>query len=155
MKIFISLLAVCILGAVFIFGQKTESSFYPPLKYSESGELNNVPLKLAVADTDEERKNGLSGQTELKGEQGLLFIFTHVDRHGIWMKDMNFPIDILWLDENKQVISIRESFSPESFPEVAYPSVPASFVLELSSGFAAEHKISIGDELLFSLEVTP
>ena len=65
------------------------------------------------------------------------------------MKDMGFPIDVFWLDENFRVVWIKRDFLPESFPEVALPEVKARYVLEVASSVAEKAQIKIGDNLQF------
>lgn len=93
---------------------------------------------------------GLSLQKELKLNQGLLFLFEDTVPHSIWMKKMNFSIDVLWLSDTATILYIKEAFSPNSYPEVVSPNVPASMVLELPSGFVRRHQIEIGDQVIFS-----
>ena len=60
------------------------------------------------------------------------------------MKEMNFPIDIIWLDENLKIVAIKENAMTESYPEVFTPSTPARYVLEVPAGFVQKNKISVG-----------
>jgi uncharacterized membrane protein (UPF0127 family) len=64
------------------------------------------------------------------------------------MKDMLVPIDIFWLDDKGQVVSMATSVTPSSYPRVFYPAVPARYVLETMAGFADEHGIATGTPLL-------
>lgn len=87
---------------------------------------------------------GLSDRPILAENSGLFFIFPYSDTHGIWMKEMNFPIDIIWLDENYQIVAVKENAAPDSYPEVFKPTTPALYVLEVPAGFVQKHKISVG-----------
>jgi uncharacterized protein len=89
---------------------------------------------------------GLSGRKEMEDNSGLLMVFQNDDYHGIWMKDMFFPIDILWLNQNLEVVYIKESVLPETFPEVFRPKEKSRYVLEVSSGMVERFNISIGDK---------
>jgi len=79
----------------------------------------------------------------------MLFIFDNESLHGIWMKDMNFAIDILWIDEGYKVVDIKKDAKPESYPEVFIPEVPSKYVLEVNAGFLEENDIEIGDKIIF------
>ena len=68
----------------------------------------------------------------------------------MWMKDMQFPIDILWLDAEYKIVFIKHVSTPETYPESFYSDVPARYVLELPAGFAREHDFKIGDKLMRS-----
>ena len=93
---------------------------------------NGQSYNVLVSDDFEKRVLGLSNRTNLpEGIDGMLFIFPKSDTHGIWMKDMNFNIDILWLDDNFNVVDQRLNVSPDTYPESFTPSAPALYVLEL------------------------
>jgi len=66
------------------------------------------------------------------------------------MKEMHFPIDIIWINEEKRVIGLDRDVPPESFPEVFYPPSPVKYVLELNSGSVEKYGIDIGDVLSWS-----
>lgn len=78
----------------------------------------------------------------------MLFIFPVSDRYGFWMKDTLVPLDIFWLDDKGQVVSIAKDVAPSSFPNVFYPTAPARYVLETAAGFAEAHAIATGTPLL-------
>lgn len=105
------------------------------LSFDRELSFGGLELSLAVADDSITRQLGLSGTQELSWGQGLLFIFQESDRHGFWMKDMNYPIDIVWIDSEGFVVSVSEAVSPDTFPQVFYPDAPAQFVLEVPAGF--------------------
>jgi len=100
-----------------------------------------------VADDEVERIQGLSNTSYLGDKDGLLFVFEEPGLHGIWMKDMRFPIDIIWFGADMKVVSIEEDVAPETFPEIFLPDEPALYVLEGNAGFVQLHGIEIGDEL--------
>lgn len=108
-------------------------------------ELKGIPLNVEIARTEVARQRGLSGRETIAENQGLLFIFDKPDFYGIWMKDMRFPIDILWLDEGGVIVDIKRNAVPESYPDVFYPNVPATYVLELLAHFSELHNVEVGD----------
>ncbi|MES2214210.1 MAG: DUF192 domain-containing protein [Patescibacteria group bacterium] len=105
--------------------------------------LQGVAIPVQIADNFQLREVGLSGKESLN-EGGMLFKFERPATYGFWMKDMNFPIDIVWILKDK-VVHIEGSVEPETYPKVFYPGSPADFVLELPAGYAAAHNIKIGD----------
>lgn len=111
--------------------------------------IGETSLRVEVADTYEKRIKGLSGRESLSPQLGLLFIFDKPERHGIWMKEMNFAIDIIWINEYYEVIYIVKNATPESYPEVFLPPTPSKYVLEVLSGFVKEHNLRIGDKVVF------
>lgn len=106
-------------------------------------------LKAYVADSSETRERGLGGRDSLLSDEAMLFLFDTPALHGFWMKDMRFPIDIIWLDESKRVAWVEPNVLPTSFPKIFAPKVPAKYVLETNAGFAAENNIKIGEEVYF------
>ena len=102
---------------------------------------------LEVADTNALRKQGLSGRDGLMPNEGMLFIFPSKGTYGFWMKDMRFPIDIVWLDDAYRVVDVRERVEPDSYPMVFRPDVSTRYTVELSSGFFAKHGLAKGMSL--------
>lgn len=91
-------------------------------------------INIEIADTNAERMQGLSGRESLETGRGILFIFPESGLYGFWMKDMNFSIDIIWLNGDLQPIGIEKNISPDSYPQVFYPPVPVKYVLEVNAG---------------------
>lgn len=143
----LGILGVLILG-IFLMNPKKTTGVVPYV-FAEPALVGKSPILLVRVSTQQDLRRGLSGQTELKEGTGLLFVFDYSDKHGIWMKDMNFPIDVVWLDSELYVVTIKKDFSPSSYPEIAYPTMNSSYVLELPAGFLNTHHIDIGDKLLF------
>lgn len=107
--------------------------------------INNQTLNVEVVSSDFDRMKGLGNRKELAKDTGMLFIFDSEDIHGIWMRDMQFPIDILWLDKNMQVIAMKENVSQWTYPLMFYPNKPAKYVLEINAGAAKRYDIKVGD----------
>lgn len=106
-----------------------------------------------IADQTDERIKGLSGVKSLSDTEGLLFDFETEGKWGIWMKDMKMPIDIIWLNEDKEVVYIVEQAPAELGTSKTYqPEDPARYVLEVKAGAVTDNKISVGDTATFSLE---
>ena len=104
-------------------------------------------IVVEVADTALAREQGLSGRASLPAGTGMLFVFPESGRAGIWMKDMKFSIDIIWIARGR-VVDIAPSASlpvaGQDLP-VYYPREPSDLILEMNAGFAASHQIKIGD----------
>lgn len=134
--IFAALLAVL----VGMFGSQQRSSVQTTLTIGE------MKIAVEIADTETERARGLSGREALAENSGMLFVFDTTDYHNFWMKEMNFPLDIIWLDDNWRVIDITANISPKDFPTTYQPRLPARYVLEVNSGFTTNHQITIGTQ---------
>ncbi len=133
-------LFLAVLGGVLVFHKDTDDF--------AKGEFGGVPILLEYARTAEEREQGLSGRSEVPDNYGMLFVFETPDTYAFWMKDMLLPIDIFWLDAEKQVVSFKENASPGQYPVESYsPSAPALYVLETQAGFASKYGIVKGTKL--------
>lgn len=104
---------------------------------------------VAVANDTQERKRGLSGRESLPANQGMLFVFPESGTHCIWMKDMRFPIDVIWLNEQKQVTDLYEHMSPDSYPRSFCPPTPTRYVIELNAGQIKAADIKQGQTISF------
>lgn len=104
-------------------------------------------LVAKIADSPEKQVRGLSGVRYIKPLEGLLFTYERSDFHGIWMKDMNFPIDVIWFDQYQNVIHIVENMHPDSYPKVYLPDSPSRYILEVKAGFVDKYDIKKGDFL--------
>lgn len=137
--------AVIIACAGLVYGV----SFMAPTDVQENpmGSFGGVSLRIELATTTAAREMGLGGRQSIPDGYGMLFVFPKSDRYGFWMKDMQVPIDIFWLDDKGQVVSIAADVAPATYPNVFYPSAPAQYVLETRAGFAADHGIATGTPL--------
>ena len=129
---------------------KTENSHH------RTYEENTIPLSIGqatlsvyVADTGILREKGLGGRESLSEGYGMLFIFEKADFQSFWMKDMKFPIDIIWIDETKRVVFVKNKVSPASYPETFSPKVSAKYVLETPAGFSEKNRLKVGDMVYF------
>jgi hypothetical protein len=111
--------------------------------------IKNSLFVAYVADSEAERSKGLSGKRFLPSNTSMLFEFDTPDIHGIWMKDMLFPIDIIWLDKNKIIVNLISEAEPSTYPHVFYPPKNSLYVLEVRAGLIKERGLKVGDEILF------
>lgn len=114
---------------------------YPP---SITIVIDGIKLNVDVAETAEEKAVGLSGRESLAEEEAMLFVYETPRLYSFWMKDMNFPIDIIWIDEDMKVIDIAENIQPESFPKKFTPKKKAQYVVEVNAGWVEEHMVHVG-----------
>ena len=116
------------------------------IKYVNIGG-QKIQVELAV--TVAERTQGLSGRQSLDEGTGLLFIFDKSGQYPFWMKDMNFSIDMVWMNDKKQVLNVAENVSPDTYPESFCPAEPAKYGLEINAGSATQAGITTGVTLKF------
>lgn len=109
--------------------------------------LGEHVILVDIVSDQEEKRIGLSNRSGLSKKEGMKFVFGEEGYHGIWMKDMSFPIDILWIEKDGAIVHIEENVPPESYPEVFFPDKPAKYVLEIKAGLTKESELKIGDKL--------
>lgn len=105
--------------------------------------IGSKPYEVKIAQTDEEKEKGLQGVNELPENEGMLFIFDEAEDVSFWMKDTSIPLDIVFIDDELNVISVYQGI-PESEEFITEKNV--TFVLEVNQNSG----INIGDELEFS-----
>jgi len=110
--------------------------------------VGSAQVVVEVADTEALREQGLSGRPNLPEGQGMLFVFDTDGVWGIWMKGMQFPIDIVWADASGTVVTVAVNIAPDTYPDSFYPTIPARYVLELQAGFTATHDIVVGSKIV-------
>lgn len=96
--------------------------------------VNNKTLFVWVANTVDRRTRGLSGSEYLPPGTGMLFVFDSPGIYGFWMFDMQYPIDIIWLDEQFNPVYRVDNISPETYPEIFTPPIPVRYVIETNPG---------------------
>ncbi|MBP9869161.1 DUF192 domain-containing protein [Patescibacteria group bacterium] len=106
-------------------------------------------FSVEIADTPQKQIRGLSGRPSLAEGQGMLFLFGEEAIHGMWMPNMKFDIDILWILDGK-VVEIATLPAPtlkNPVPARYTPQETAKWVLELPAGTAQKQGISVGSEV--------
>lgn len=109
--------------------------------------MPNGAITAEIADTQSSRELGLSGRKVMEANHGLLFVFDVPGRYGFWMKDMLFPLDIIWINQDGLVVEVERNVKPESYPKTFINTSPASFVLEINAGKAEEEGVFIGSKV--------
>ena len=125
-------------------GTLIETQEQPPAP-NQTDKLGQLDYVLGVVDNSQTRQKGLSGRSNLLPRHGLLFVFQTLGKYGIWMKDMNFAIDIIWLNDNQRIVGLAANIQPDSYPEVFRPQTDSLYVLEINAGEAALAGLEIGD----------
>ena len=108
-------------------------------------------ILVEIADTLKKRSLGLGNRDYLKSGWGMLFVFEKRESHRFWMKDMQFPLDIIWLD-NHRIVHIIPNAKPANSvdkPEVMTSPVPTNFVLEIAAGRSAILGLKTGQQMRF------
>ena len=136
------------LAAVFLcaaVGQAVAVEPNPPLRTGTLVIADRVAVTVELARSVQEQVRGLSGRRDLAPGHGMLFVYPRPQPVGIWMKDMRFSLDILWIRDGR-IVHIVEQAPPLTSvgPERVYTAT-ADLVLEVPAGFSAREKIRLGD----------
>jgi len=138
---------------ILVLGLIAAAAFYvlwPQIQPHATLKIGDGVFAARVAKTSEERTRGLSGTHELRDSQAMLLVYERNDKWSIWMKDMRYSIDIIWLDEAKEVVHIVKNAPPESYPYESFiPKKDARYVLELPAGTVNKKSIVIGTKAMF------
>lgn len=108
-------------------------------------------IMLEYARTFEEKARGLSLRESLPQNRGMLFVFHEPAQWAIWMKDMQFSIDIVWISDKGRVVHIEERVSPDTFPTAFIPPENALYVLEVGAGVVEAAGVKVQDQLIIPL----
>ena len=109
-------------------------------------EIRGHIFTVDLAITPQEKERGLGGRDSLDPDNGLLFPYDHTEQYSFWMKDMRFPIDIIWIRDN-QIIDISRNVPIESGTQlrVYQPKEPVNKVLEINAGISDANGFQAGD----------
>ena len=107
-------------------------------------------IQAELADTQSKRIQGLMFRESLAHNRGMLFVFDKEAQHSLWMKNMRFPLDIIWFDRNKKIVDIYQNALPcKEICKDLIPQSAVAFVLEVNAGFVAKNQIQVGDKVDF------
>ncbi len=113
--------------------------------------IGGEDVKVLVANSPTHRFKGWSGRDGMGQYGGMLFIFPYRGQHAMVMREMRFPLDIVWVEGN-QIVDIAPNVQTEPGRSEAeltpyFSRLPSTKVLELPAGFTREHGVKIGDEV--------
>lgn len=117
---------------------------------SSTIKINDHVFKVELAQTPQEQEMGLSGRDSLAEDQGMLFLFEEEGYYNFWMKNMKFPIDIIFINDDRIVSIIKNAQPPESEnvnPQILKPEGVIDKVLEIKAGLSEEYGFKKGDRV--------
>jgi uncharacterized membrane protein (UPF0127 family) len=144
------LFSICLLfliiGAFYYIAKistNSDSNYTKQLKVGEKVFLINTVSTAAL------KSLGLSYTKKICDNCGMLFVFEEADYHSFWMKDMNYDLDIVFIDQDKNISEVFKNVKKENFPEKIQNKNIAQYVLEINSGAFDKYDLNIGDKLEF------
>ncbi len=165
-SIYLIVLLIVIAGLAVYFTQRgsgdqeifTESEVMD-IPFRKQGELSFISqpsgdtlamIDIEVADDSQLRARGLMYRRSIPENAGMLFVQGMEEIQSFWMKNTYIPLDILFVDANKEIVTIHANTTP--LKEWNYASTkPALYVVEVNAGFSNRHNISIGDRIEFMI----
>ncbi|MEX0881334.1 MAG: DUF192 domain-containing protein [Candidatus Saccharimonadales bacterium] len=111
--------------------------------------ISSAQIKAEVVQSPAEREKGLSGRRCIEPDKGMLFVFDKPGQYPFWMKDMKFPIDIVWIDASHTVVGLDIDVAPSTYPDAFVSEKPAQYVLELQANRSKDLKIGLGTPVNF------
>lgn len=116
-------------------------------------QIGNVTYAVEIADTNTSRSRGLSGRKNMEIDHGMLFLFPEKNHHSFWMKDMQFSLDFVWIEDD----TIRDLAQDVPIPLTATylpiykPHDAINKILEINAGEIKKYGFKIGDKVTISL----
>jgi len=115
---------------------------------SKTGRKKIIKIDIEIADNDYERTQGLMHRQILPDNAGMLFIFERSEPRSFWMRNTYIPLDIIFADGNRQIVTIQKNTKPLSYAQI--PSKRNSkYVVEVNAGFCNKYGIAVGDYISF------
>lgn len=142
-KVLLSFALLIIVVLAFAFYQK---------KTDQIAKINSHEFQLIVAKSEEDKQIGLSKYDKLPQDKAMVFIFEKPDYYRFWMKDMKFPIDMIFIKDNK-IVKIYENApilkTPTNELPIYSPPEPIDKVLEVNAGISKKYNFKAGDTVEF------
>ncbi|MCK5402333.1 MAG: DUF192 domain-containing protein [Flavobacteriaceae bacterium] len=139
---------------------KEEQKIVEPIKieFKKEGELTVfkstsdtiiTQFDIEIAESDYDTQTGLMHRHAMQNDRGMLFIFPDMRMRSFYMKNTYIPLDIIYLDKDRLIVSIQENAKPVD--ETSLSSLyPAQYVLEINSGLTKKWSIEVGDRITFT-----
>jgi len=115
--------------------------------------VDDIVLEVQIADTGPRQVRGLMFQDQLPYDQGMIFVYNEPGVYSLWMINMQFPLDMIWFDENGSIVHIEKNIPPCKKPieimacQSIVPSEDALYILEITAGFIDEFNITKDSKL--------
>jgi hypothetical protein len=146
-------IAAVIIGAVGLMSIPSDSKLESVQFPKGTVKIDDIALQVQVADTEPRRVRGLMFQDQLPYDQGMIFVFDEIGVYSLWMLNMQFSLDMIWFDQNGNIIHIEKDVPPcktaletmtcQSFT----PDGQALYILEVTSGFVDKFHITKDSKL--------
>ena len=123
------------------------------IKKGPTARINNRTFNLYIAKSDKDRQIGLSKYNKIADNWGMVFQFGKADYYPFWMKEMKFPIDIIYVKDGK-IVTIHQNVNPPQENQgltIYNPESPADTVIEVNAGLSKKYNLKTGDRVSLSI----
>ena len=139
-------IAVLVVGG--LMSGRSQSAEITTLELGTGADASSaVSYRLETVRSSADQVRGLSGRESMPDDAGMLFAYSDVAKRCLWMKDMRFNLDMVWLDGQRRIVSIVQDISPSTYPQ-SY-CADAQYVIELNAGQVAERRLRPGQIINF------
>ncbi len=148
--IFLVLMALLLISGAMMFNAPRQTEII------EVRFPSGAKLQAEVADTPEKLLFGLAFREGLPEDGGMIFLFDKSGLHKVWTKGFKFPVDLIWVDESKQIVYVKEAAMPcveDPCPWHGPPPENARYVIETNMGFIQKAEAEVGTDLIFALRM--
>ena len=130
----------------------------PEVSFNKEGELSIfkansdtllTTLDIEIAESDYETQTGLMYRSGMGENQAMFFVFDYVGWHSFYMKNTEFALDILFIDENLKVASFKDNAQPLDESGIS-SEAPVQYVLEVNAGLREKWGVSVGDSVAYT-----
>lgn len=108
-------------------------------------------FNIEIAESEYETQTGLMYRESMEEDQGMLFIFPDIAMRSFYMKNTQFPLDIIYIDENMKIASFQKDAKPYNESGLS-SKVPVKYVFEINAGISEKLGLEIGDTISFTKE---
>lgn len=116
--------------------------------YKSNSDSIITQFDIEIAESDYEIQTGLMHRHFMQDNRGMLFIFPEMSLRYFYMKNTLISLDIIYLDNNKHIVSIQEN--TKHLDETSIPSLfPAQYVFEINAGLSLKWSLEVGDRMEF------
>jgi uncharacterized membrane protein (UPF0127 family) len=146
-RFLLTLIFLFIIGLGVVYKNNLNAACDEHYRVDKTIRLGNHDLLAQAAVSDATQEQGLGGKKCLDANQAMLFMFNKPDYYSFWMKDMKFPIDIVWVNARKEVVQVDVNVSQKSYPKSYTPAAPSQYVIEMKANQAGKIGLASGMQL--------
>ncbi|MCB9822971.1 DUF192 domain-containing protein [Candidatus Nomurabacteria bacterium] len=140
--LFVAGITAVLIGLLYIIATTSQKDTIPL-------SIRGQELQVEIANSSQKRSSGLCCRDSLAEDHGMLFVYDKPGDYRFWMKDTKIPLDMFWINSDKQIVHIEKDVQPSSYPESFGSEEPAQYVLETNAGFAKKYQIQNRDIVAF------